>query len=79
MDSDDIPSASMILILKTRVVSTTRATIYTNHLMKVLVYSRVEPDTENISLQNLAQQENSISSDEWFNVTGKVYHFVNSL
>lgn len=30
----------------------------------------VEPDTENT--QNLAQQENSILSDEWFNVTGKV-------
>lgn len=29
----------------------------------------VEPDTENT--QNLAQQENSILSDEWFNVTGK--------
>lgn len=30
----------------------------------------VEPDTENT--QNLAQQENSIISDEWFNVTGKI-------
>jgi len=39
----------------------------------------VEPDTENISSQNLAQRENSIISDEWFNVTGKVYHFLNSL
>jgi len=37
----------------------------------------VEPDTENT--QNLAQQENSIISDEWFNVTGKVYQFLNSL
>jgi hypothetical protein len=33
----------------------------------------VEPDTENISSQNLAEQENCIISDEWFNVTGKVY------
>jgi len=28
----------------------------------------VEPDFENT--QNLAQQENSILTDEWFNVTG---------
>jgi len=32
----------------------------------------IEPDTENISLHNLAQQENTVLSDEWFNVTGKV-------